>query len=266
MVEQKINEVNRTLYIPLYGKAFVSRRGLFIKDGYAERIWGEVNFPLKGKAKSKWLAFYMGIRAAVFDRWVKERAEEDPDAVIIHVGAGLDARRVRCGVKNVWYDIDFPAVIDERRKHFSDTDDYTMIPSDIRDDGWLSMITGKDSAIVVMEGVAMYLNNDERELLMKRLSNRFSQIDLLMDFYTPFGAKMSGKRNPINTVGVTRVWGIECPERVGDGVFSEARECEMTPRAYIDELRGFERFIFKTLYCGKIAKRIYKIFEYRKLI
>ena len=64
-----MDSVNKTLYIPLYGKALVSRRGLFIKDESAEKIWDEVGFPLKGKAKSKWLAFYMGIRAAVFDKW-----------------------------------------------------------------------------------------------------------------------------------------------------------------------------------------------------
>lgn len=62
-----MNSVNRTLYIPLYGKAYVSRRGLFLQDPKAEEIWAAEGFPLKGKSKSKWLALYMGIRSAVFD-------------------------------------------------------------------------------------------------------------------------------------------------------------------------------------------------------
>ena len=61
-----MNNVNKTLYIPLYGKAYVSRRGLFLKDPKAEEIWDAEGFPLKGKSASKWLAFYMGIRAAVW--------------------------------------------------------------------------------------------------------------------------------------------------------------------------------------------------------
>lgn len=59
---------NKTLYIPLYGKAAVSRQGILLHDPKAEEIWAEVGFPLKGKAKSKWLTYYMGMRAAVFDK------------------------------------------------------------------------------------------------------------------------------------------------------------------------------------------------------
>ena len=64
-----MNNVNKTLYIPLYGKAYVSRKGLFLDDKLAEEIWEKEGFALKGKSRSKWLAYYMGIRSAVFDRW-----------------------------------------------------------------------------------------------------------------------------------------------------------------------------------------------------
>ena len=60
-----MDSVNRTLYIPLYGKSFVSRRGMILKDPKAEEIWSAEGFPLKGKAASKWLCLYMGMRAAV---------------------------------------------------------------------------------------------------------------------------------------------------------------------------------------------------------
>ena len=33
-----MNEVNQTLYIPLYGKAQVSKRGIILKDAMAEKI------------------------------------------------------------------------------------------------------------------------------------------------------------------------------------------------------------------------------------
>ena len=51
-----MNNVNKTLYIPLYGKAFVSKRGLFLSDKRAEEIWKAEGFKLRGKAASKWLA------------------------------------------------------------------------------------------------------------------------------------------------------------------------------------------------------------------
>ena len=58
-----MDNINRTLYIPLYGKAYVSRWGLLLRDPTAEEIWDQVGFPRKGKSRSKWLAFYMGMPA-----------------------------------------------------------------------------------------------------------------------------------------------------------------------------------------------------------
>ena len=48
-----MNGVNKTLYIPLYGKAYVSKKGIFLDDIKAEQIWEAEAFPLKGKSKSQ---------------------------------------------------------------------------------------------------------------------------------------------------------------------------------------------------------------------
>ena len=72
-----MTEVNKTLYIPLYGKALCSRKGIILNDKKAEEIWGKAGFPLKGKSRSKWLAYYMGMRAAVFDGWVSEKCARE---------------------------------------------------------------------------------------------------------------------------------------------------------------------------------------------
>ena len=44
--------VNKTLFIPLYGKAKVSRQGIIIKDSMAEKIWDTEAFEVHGKSKS----------------------------------------------------------------------------------------------------------------------------------------------------------------------------------------------------------------------
>ena len=95
-----MNSVNKTLYIPLYGKSYVSKKGLFLDDRKAEEIWGTEGFSLKGKSKSKWLAYYLGIRSAVFDEWLKRQMADAPNAVVIHIGCGMDSRVIRVGTKN----------------------------------------------------------------------------------------------------------------------------------------------------------------------
>lgn len=171
-----MDSVNKTLYIPLYAKAYVSEKGLFLKDKTAEKIWAKESFPLHGKARSKWLAYYMGIRSAVFDGWLRECLCEMPDAAVIHIGCGLDSRVLRVGTKNhSWYDVDFPEVISERRKYFTENEDYKMISADVRSGDWLKKIKEVRSAVVVMEGVSMYLTADEAETLAENLSARFQK-------------------------------------------------------------------------------------------
>ncbi|MBQ2895525.1 MAG: class I SAM-dependent methyltransferase [Oscillospiraceae bacterium] len=258
-----MNNVNKTLYIPLYGKSYVSRRGLILRDERAEEIWAAEGFPLRGKAASKWLAYNMGMRSAVFDDWVREQLRHDPDAVVLHLGCGMDSRVLRVGGCRHWYDVDFPAVIGERRRYFAETEHYRMIASDLRAAEWLEELP-EGRAIVVMEGVSMYLCPEERQQLLRRLMAHFAGISLLVDCYTVFGARASKYKNPINSVGVHEVYGVDNPaELCRETGLRFVAEHSLTPQHCIDELQGLERRIFETLFAGRVAKKIYRLYEYK---
>lgn len=262
---ENMNSVNKTLYIPLYGKAFVSKKGLFLEDKKAKEIWEAEGFSLRGKAKSKWLAYYTGIRSVVFDEWLKQQRVVTPDAVVIHIGCGLDSRIIRGGAENQrWYDVDFSAVIEERKRYYTETDSYKMIAGDVRDSSWLTEIKENKTAIVVMEGVSMYLTIEEMQGLTRNLCAHFERLALLVDTYTSFAAKMSKRRNPINEVGVIEVYGIEDPRIYQSESLLYVQEHTMIPQKYINELQGFERFIFAKLYAGSFSKKLYRLFEYKK--
>ena len=260
-----MNNINRTLYIPLYGKAYVSRKGLFLTDPKAQEIWEKEGFPLKGKSKSKWLAYYMGIRAAVFDRFVKENLPLAENTAVLHIGCGMDGRIQRIGNDHIrWYDVDFPEVIRERKKYYADSSNYIMIEGDARDPEWLKRIPERQSAVVIMEGISMYLTAEELQSFFRALSDHFQSVSLFMDCYTSLAAKMSKYKNPINDVGVTKVYGIDDPKALQSGDLIFSQEHDMTPQAFINELRGVEKFIFRRLYAGGFAKKLYRLFEYQK--
>ena len=260
-----MNSVNKTLYIPLYGKSYVSKKGLFLCDIKAEQIWSESGFELKGKSKSKWLAYYMGIRSAVFDDWLKEQLSSNEDAIIVHIGCGLDSRVLRVkSDSHRWFDVDFEDVIEERKKHFSQSNKYKMLASDVRTEDWLKAIGKEKHAIVVMEGISMYLKNEELKALMNHLSSYFEQISLLMDSYTAIAAKLSKYKNPINDVGVSEVYGLDDPKTIQSHVLRFTKEHSMTPERYIAQLHGTEKIIFKKMYAGSISKKLYKLYEYKK--
>lgn len=260
-----MDAVNKTLYIPLFGKAYVSRRGIILADKKAEEIWDREGFALHGKAASKWLAYYLGMRSGVFDQWVSKMMGEMPRAAVLHLGCGMDSRVLRVGDEDCpWYDVDFPQVIQERKRYYEEQKNYRMIGSDIRQQDWLEEIAGKE-AIVVMEGISMYLSREELEAVFRGLSARFEQVCVLMDVYSGFAARMSRYKNPINQVGVTEVFGVDDPETLAKNTgFVFHAEHEMTPDDLIGQLRKGEQMIFRKLYAGKTAKKLYRMYEFRK--
>lgn len=258
------DSVRQTLYIPLYGKAYVSKKALFLQDPKAEEIWEAEQFPLKGKSKSKWLAYYMGIRCAVFDDWLREQITDAEGAVVIHIGCGLDSRVLRAPKKHpMWYDLDFPEVIEERKRYYAEQDGYQMLAGDVRNAAWLAQIPQNKKAIVLMEGVSMYVAPSELQSALEAIGNHFGEVALLMDCYTVLAAKLSRYRNPIREVGVTSVHGIDDPRLLEVGGLKYVNEHNMTPQSYIDELHGIEKRIFGRLYAGGFSKKLYKLYEYR---
>ena len=259
-----MNNVNKTLYIPLYGKAYVSRQGMILRDPKAEEIWAAEEFPLKGKSQSKWLAYYMGMRSAVFDRWLKAEMETDQSAVILHIGCGMDSRCMRVGTRgHLWFDIDFPEVITERKRYYQENTEYKMLDADIRSDDWLTRIPS-GNAIVIMEGVSMYLQPEERNTVLRRWKEHFGEIRVLMDAYTVFGARVSKYKNPINEVGVTQVFGFDDPREPEQGTgIRFVREHDLTPERLIRQIPEGEQGFFRRMFAGRMAKKIYRLYEYR---
>lgn len=262
-----MNSVNKTLYIPLYGKSYVSKKGIILQDPKAESIWAAEGFELKAKSKSKWLAYYMGMRSAVFDNWLAEQLSQMPDAAVLHIGCGLDSRCLRVNTPvHAWYDIDFPEVIAERERFYQATDRYHMIGIDARDSACLTSIPHYKNAVIIMEGISMYMQTYELQTLLGRLTSHFTHVKFFLDCYTNFAAKASKYKNPINEVGVTEVFGMDDPLLLTNNTgLSFVRKHTMTPAAMIHQLNKFEQMIFKSLYGGKIADKMYRLYEYQTL-
>lgn len=261
-----MNEVNKTLYIPLYGKSEISRRGIIISDKKAEEIWEKEGFELKGKSRSKWLAMFMSMRAAVFDEWTVRMLSKNPHAVVLHIGCGLDSRILRTeNSTHIWFDIDFPDVINERKKYYSENEKYTMLGADASETGWISALPDAPEAVVILEGISMYLGAEKCRALFEALSQKYGKLFILADVYTVFAAKATKYKNPINDVGVTEVFGIDSPDELETEEIRFKAEHSMTPQKLIDQLRGFEKAFFNTVLAGKTTKKIYRLFEFEKI-
>lgn len=266
-IDRNMDSVNRTLFIPLYGKAKVSKKNIILSDPYAEKIWEKEAFPVKGKSGSKWLAYNMAMRARIFDEWTESMIEQDSGALVLHIGCGLDSRcqRVKKHPK-LWIDCDFPDVISMRRSYYEETSVYQMRELNASDPEQVRALPDSNNVIVILEGISMYLTNGQIRAFLAVLQEKYESVHILMDIYTVFGAKASKYKNPINDVGVTTVYGIDDVDDLLKGLQIRYKaEHSLTPPELVDELQGFDKCFFRFLFTGKTYRKIYRLVELERL-
>ena len=189
--------------------------------------------------------------------------QQNRDALVLHIGCGLDSRCTR--IKQTyreWTDCDLPEVIAVRRRYYEETDCCHMAQLDASDPNQIAGLPDSDSAVVLLEGLSMYLTNDQLHDFLQALQEKYAGLHILMDVYTVFGAKASKYKNPVNDVGVTTLYGVDnIEDLVRDLNLQVKAEHTMTPAYLVEELNPADKAFFKLLFTGRIYRKIYRLFE-----
>ena len=256
-----MNNESKTLFIPLYGKALMSREG-FLPDAKAEEIVSSVDFDFTQVDQSRKLAIYMAMRAMQFDRYVREFAAKYPDGVILQLGVGLDSRVRRVECANSWYDLDFPEVIALRRKYFPENERYHLIAAPALPTDWLAALPQSEHALVLAEGLSMYLSEQDMRNLMTALQAHFGQTTFVFDAYSKSAAKLSALKNPVNAVKARIDFAMDEPQSLLAGMqgmqvlFTE----DIITKDAISGLKGIDRWRFR--FMGRFGSSYYRIHGY----
>lgn len=252
---------SKTLFIPLYGKAVMSREG-FLKDPTAEKIVEAEAESFDNVDHSRKLAIYMAMRAKQYDEFVRNFIRNKSRSVIIQLGCGLDARVNRVSHENVmWYDLDFPDAIELRKKYYTENEFYTMIPSSVTDSGWLDSIAyNNENVLVIAEGLSMYLSENDMKNLMENFRNRFRKTTFIFDAYSPFAAKMSKYKNPINNVDAKIDFAMDKLEILETDNVKCVLNSDIIQKKYVKKLKGIDKIRFT--FMGSAGKNMYRIFGY----
>ena len=152
-----------TLLITLYAKALDSRsKHSILGDRKADEMVNMIDYDfesLRGFGNGN----VMVVRARQLDEWVREFLRSNPDAVVLNLGCGLDTRvtRIRPPPRVSWFDMDYPEVIAERRRFYSDAEGYRMLESSVTEQSWLEKVPAGRPAMIVAEGVLEYLTEEK---------------------------------------------------------------------------------------------------------
>ena len=259
----KLNNESKTLFIPLLGKAIMSKQGLFLKDIKAEEIISKTYYDFKSLKQSKWLSMYMSLRALLIDELCNKYISKNPNLTIIHLGCGLDSRCLRVNNNyNIWYDIDYENVINLRKEFYETNSKYKMIGSSVLDYKWLSEINASKNILIIAEGLTMYLEKEEIKELLYKINKKFKNVYLIFDAYTNKGVKGSKIKNPVNKMNAQIRYGFNNTQEFLLLNPNLKHIKTHSIRKKDNNLKGLTRFIFNNLYCGKIADSLYKIYEF----
>lgn len=264
----KLTAEKETLLVPLFSKAIESQRSRQILfDPKAEDILQQMEYNFEDLKIPRQTLISLAIRAKKFDSYVNDYLLHSDDPLVLHLGCGLDSRFIRVGFnKGLWYDVDYPDVIELRRKFYAETSAYHMIESSVTEQGWLEQVPiTNNPACIVAEGLLMYLREDEVKRLFLNLRNRFPDSEVAFDVYSRLTAKGANRHPSIKKTGTYIHWGIDNARQIeewGSGI-ELLDEWYFTDPEDISSLGARDRILFKTMSFFNIVKRAHRILRVR---
>lgn len=203
-----------TLLITLWAKAGESLLpDSLLKDRFAAEAATRIDYDFARLKVNRDLMVGLAMRAHALDGWTRDFLGRHPEALVLHLGCGLDSRVFRidppAGVD--WYDIDYPDVIALRQKLYPARDGYHLIGSSVTKPGWIAGLPRDRPTMIVAEGLLLYLPEEEVPLLLERLVQRSPSGEIVFDAYSPFGLKLIAMQPSIKATGAALRWSLDDP-------------------------------------------------------
>lgn len=185
------------LWVAHYRTLESQRPDAHFRDPYAARLAGERGPEIVGRLKGgPQAAWAMIVRTVIFDELILRKIERDGVDMVINLAAGLDARpyRMRLPPSLRWVEVDLPGMIDYKESILRDDKpvcqlervrlDLTDLPG--RRALFARLGASAQEALVVAEGLLIYLSQDEVGSLLQDLHAQANFVGLLHDLASPW--------------------------------------------------------------------------------
>jgi O-methyltransferase involved in polyketide biosynthesis len=229
MVDPALNGVAETLLIPLYNRAMESQRpDAIMKDEKAVALVKQMSYDFDQVRKIRVFEANKVARIMLtreIDRYARDFLSRHPEAVVVHIGCGLDSRFERVDNGQVeWYDLDLPDVIGLRRKFIGDeAERYHLLGCSVLDDAWMETLKvhSQRPFLFLAENVFVYFKEAQVKTLVLRLRDHFPGAELVFDGWTPFFVWLGNRQLSSSKFAGLLHWGFwrsQAIEGWGEGV------------------------------------------------
>lgn len=277
MTGEKVHfsEEKETMLMTLHGRAVQSKwEKPILRDPWAEEAERHIDYDF-GKVDRMGGIFaplfarlgcaIVATRAATFDALTRSFLSEHPDAVVLHLGCGMDSRVFRvdppAGVQ--WFDVDYPDVIDLRRKLFTDRADYRMIGSSLDDLDWLKEVPGGRPALVIAEGVFPYLAEASVKALLNAVAGQFTLGEVVFDAGASWVVKRTGSN--VGNTGATYRWALDDPRDIKklEPRLELVKEYKNRDLVGYSQFPALARVLYRLMELNTAMRRMHRILVYK---
>ncbi|NMB86755.1 MAG: class I SAM-dependent methyltransferase [Chloroflexi bacterium] len=255
-----LTKEQETLLIPLYAKA---QRNPILEDEKARQILAQVQYDFQRLNVPEKTAVTLRMRAKQLDAYATAFLAAHPEAVVLHLGCGLDSRCLRVmHARALWIDLDLPDVIALRRKFYPETESYRLVASSAADLDWIDQVDDQGRPVLVIaEGLLMYLHEEEVRALILRLHARFPGCHLAFDAFSQLTAERIQAHPSMQKTGASVHWGIDDPHAIEDwaeGIHLQ-EEWFFAQSPDIPRLSWFYRLMFRLTASIQVAQRAQRL-------
>ena len=208
---QTHSAVAETLFIPLYARAAETQRpDALIKDEKAAALVKQLHYDFSRVKFQAHDQAAMILRLREFDRQARDFLARHPEAVVVHLGCGLDTRFERVDNGQVeWYDLDLPEVIELRRQIIGgEGARYHYLECSMFDRNWLEAVNSQRPCLFLAEGVLVYFAEAQIKSLVLTLQERFPGAELVCDAMTPFMVRANNWQLAVSKISARVHWGL----------------------------------------------------------
>ena len=192
------SNVEDTLFVPMLGRIYASEKFPdILKDEKALELKSKLPANLKGQdTQTQYTLMASAVRSTNMDRYIKDFIKREPEGIIVQLGCGLETTFFRNdNGKNIWYEVDLPAVIDYRRELLGESERDRVLACDAFSEDWIKMIRNihKDAPVLVTaSGIFYYFKEDMVLDLFKKLT-KYGHVEIVFDTVNHTGMKQMSK-------------------------------------------------------------------------
>ncbi|TFH53137.1 class I SAM-dependent methyltransferase [Actinomyces viscosus] len=210
-----LNGVSKTMLLTLHARAqhTLSDRPRFT-DPAAVELVSRIDYDFTMASQDRLMADGVVLRTLTLDPLVAGYLATHPGCTVVNIACGLDTRFQRLDDGLVtWYDLDLPDVIELRRRLLDDGERHHTIAASALDPDWPDRL-GEDKAggrtsgdvLVIIEGLSMYLEQDEVRSLLDIIAARLPGATVLIEVMARLFQKY-GRERSVEDAGARYTYG-----------------------------------------------------------